>query len=180
MIITDDDYENDDDHRESYDDSKNGHSQFGGISKEDKEFAEVISFGDGHLREGEYKEAAEDFERAVDMDPDNPVGHIALGHAQFAAGDYRAAASAIRRGFELFPDWEQNKVDLADLYSDQGEFDNLLIKLEGWVDKNSGDHDARFLLAYAYYFSGHEDDAHTEFRKLHGEHPNDALVESFP
>ncbi len=71
------------------------------------------------------QEAAELFERAVQLDPNNPSAQSGLASVYAASGDFDAAIGAYERAIKLLPDYVRAYKDLALAYEGKMQADPL-------------------------------------------------------
>ncbi|KAL1411418.1 Small glutamine-rich tetratricopeptide repeat-containing protein 2 [Vanrija albida] len=62
---------------------------------------------------GKHEQAAEDAERAIDLDPSFSKGYSRLAHAQFSLGNYQKAVDAYEDGLKIDPSNANMKASLA-------------------------------------------------------------------
>jgi hypothetical protein len=67
-------------------------------------------------KRGEIREAMAQLERAIELDPDDPLPRIQYGRLQTLAMDYSTATSHLERAAELSPEDPQVWLDLVTLY----------------------------------------------------------------
>lgn len=105
---------------------------------------------------GDYLDAANRYERARRLAPENPLAILGKGHAMLAAGDYLSAAVYLVRGLEMFPQLATFKIDLTRLLGG-GEIVDIrradIMKQLGLYE----DARLRFLLGYIEVHTGNLD-----------------------
>ena len=102
---------------------------------------------------GRYTEAVGLFQEAVDADPRNVDGLLALAAGRFAVGEYSAAAKAVRDGVNLYPPIVDSAFDLRERYGRRADFPDQLGRLERHVRDHRDDADARVVLGFIRHFS---------------------------
>lgn len=128
--------------------------------------SEALARGEGWLRSGDFLLAAESFRRAWLATPDDYYAPLQLGLSLFAAqGRVSLAKAAISSGLARNPAWVERTVDLRESIGSKAH-EQAASELERLVVSNPGDHDARFLLAYARLYSGQAFAAHSGFSTL--------------
>ena len=105
------------------------------------------------------QKAVEQFERLVELEPDNPENHAGLGSLYRATEDLDKAEQALERALELDPAQTEAKVALAYLLLQAGKMRDAISALEEIVE--SGEDDPQHLegLANAYEQTGRYRDA---------------------
>jgi serine/threonine-protein kinase len=102
-------------------------------------------FEDVDIAQRRGREAAE---KALQLDPDLPEAHIALGRIQYTFDwDWAAAEASYRRALELRPGDVQARKRLFDLTSDHANFDEALEQMQLLVEQDPLD--ANLQLAYS-------------------------------
>ncbi len=54
-------------------------------------------------QKGEYREAVQAFQKAIQKDPDSEIGYLSLGNAQYKLGAYEDATDTFRHGIKINP-----------------------------------------------------------------------------
>ncbi len=78
-------------------------------------FNQYMTLAQGKLQSGNFYEAADQFELAVTVAPDNPLGRVGLGVARFAAGEPLTASLQFRRALQMLPPLMETRVDITSL-----------------------------------------------------------------
>ncbi len=128
--------------------------------------SKLVDLGDEHFAAERFRRAVECYRLAVRKAPADPTAAFALGHGLFALGRYDEAGRTLRRAVRLFPDIVAVAMNRRDFYSDPTVFERQLARLADHVRRNPTDTQARFLLAYNYYFSGRLAEARDHFAAL--------------
>lgn len=68
--------------------------------------------GQAFLQNGQYYDAANRFQDALLINPDDPTGHVGLALATFGAGEVRRSAAILRTAMERFPGLMQLRFDI--------------------------------------------------------------------
>lgn len=136
------------------------------VSSTPRPWPDLIQYGDTAFQSQEYSKAAAWFREATRQHPGRPIPHLALGHALFAMGNYRESSLALQQGLSLLPQWVGTTTDVRGFFSDRADFGRRLGDLEHHVSAHESDENARFLLAYVYYFSGQRSEALPLFWQL--------------
>jgi tetratricopeptide (TPR) repeat protein len=130
------------------------------------EAARLIKLGKEAFADEEHGRAAERFQQAGRMQPDNAEALFLLAQAQFALGKYREAVASIYAGMKLQPDWPNSTFDLRGLYANNPpELIEQLNSLRQAVEANPQEPALLFLYGYQLWFLGRQDEAKAFFRK---------------
>ncbi len=112
------------------------------------------------------------FERIVEIEPDNFENHVKLGILYRSAGQADKAEKAFRRAVELDPAQAEAQVNLAYLLLESRNFDEAISALEQIVASDDSNHRYATALADAYQQVGRFHDAARQFEKLLAEGRN--------
>lgn len=82
---------------------------------------EHYRLGDAHLKAGRIKQAVKEFQKAIALDPLNPVSYNYLGLAYFFDEQYSAAIQAFNRALQLNPNFTDVHNNLGLVYSEMGD-----------------------------------------------------------
>lgn len=115
---------------------------------------ELIDRGSRAFVDGRYAEARHSFLRAVMMDDSDGYARLFYAFASFAMGDYELAAVALRRSIAMEAAFATDPIDIRGFYPDEDTFKAHVSQLNGHIEANPEDKDARFVLAYVHYASG--------------------------
>ena len=112
------------------------------------------------------QKAVEQFERLVELEPDNPENHVGVGTLYRATEELEKAEQSLKRAVELDPGQTDAKVELAYLLLQAGKMRDGITALEEVV--NSGGDDVRNLeaLAAAYEQVGRFRDAAAVYARI--------------
>ena len=105
--------------------------------------------------------------------PNDPVLHEFRALCLFAQGDYQQSAAATYAVLSGGPGWDWTTV--SSLYPSITVYTQQLRALEKYSQEHPDAADARFLLAYQYLLTGHNDAASAELKQVVALQPNDAL-----
>ncbi len=145
-----------------------------------KEANRLVRLGRESFIAGEFGRAAEQFERAIRLNPAEALPHFLLAQAQFAAGLYTDAVRAIRAGLDRDPTWPAALFDPARLYGEKPErFVLHLMALKKAQADNPGNATLEFLLGYQLWFSGDKDEAKKLFRTAEKRLPDPGPIALF-
>jgi Tfp pilus assembly protein PilF len=121
------------------------------------------AFSDPHR---EYARAELRFQRAVEIDPKNPLAYFDLAQAQFALGKYREAVANIHAGLRLQPVWPASKFSVRELYGPNGDdFAEHMRLLREALTRRPDDAALLFLYGYELWFAGQEQEARQYFQR---------------
>lgn len=123
--------------------------------------AELLDLGEKHLLEMNYKQAADCFDRLIEVEPHNSRGHTGLAETYLAQGDIDKAADALRDGFESLPEDRDFLNDAAELYEgiagDAPENVDIYLNFSD-INAALGDGDAAFsVLEQGYMQTGSDE-----------------------
>ncbi len=124
---------------------------FAGVTQSAAE--QLIREAEEQVRQGQYYRAKALYERALMIDPLNPLILMGLGHATLAAGEFFSAALILSRAVEAFPAIGHLKFNLQSFITEEDLLDKRRAELERRLE-TSDDYRFRFLLGYAEYYSG--------------------------
>ena len=123
---------------------------------------------------GDYSQALQLTEQAIQSVPNDPVLHEFGALCLFAQGDYKRAAAVLNAVLAVAPgmDW----TTMSSLYPDVDTYTQQLRKLEAATNDNPDDAAARFVLAYHYLVVGHTDAAIEELKAVVEKQPGDQVA----
>ena len=118
---------------------------------------DVFDDGLAKFKAGNYQQALESFDAALNARPKDPVVHEVRVLDLFALGDYQQAAAALDSLLSSAPgmDW----TTMSSLYGNTDDYTAQLRKLEQYCREHHDDAAAYFVLAYQYLVLGSKDDA---------------------
>jgi tetratricopeptide (TPR) repeat protein len=100
------------------------------IKKQQPKFAEAfLASGELALEKHDYQLAAEEFEQAIKLDPDEPAGHYGLARA-FAPSETAKAEASLSKALELNPNHVDSMLVLLDAHVDAERYDEARELLE--------------------------------------------------
>jgi superkiller protein 3 len=126
-------------------------------------------------QERKLREAADLFQQAVDLDPENANAWNGLGWSRFNGGDSEPAVAAFEKAVELEPNHPAALNGLGQVYLSWGEFENAEKYLTKAVKKAPA---AEFGLARLYLLTGKYDKAQTFIRKALRQQPGDETLKA--
>jgi len=106
------------------------------------------------MLEGQYLQATDQYERAMQLAPANPMARVGHVHAQLGAGMFRSAAASLRRLLEAYPELIAAKYE-PHLLPSPDRLAWLEQELQRTIDTGRQDpRDPGLLLAYLGYQTG--------------------------
>lgn len=135
--------------------------------------------GESLLQIGQYYDAARRFERAVMLDPGNPLPNLGRGHALLAAGDYLSASLSLVRGLERFPEVTRFDVDLTAFFRNGEIIDIRRADLMQQLERRE-DPTLRFLLGYLEYYTGDRDRGLANLEKAARDADPGSMIRRYP
>ena len=128
---------------------------------------------DAFLR-GEYEQALQLTEQAIQKVPQDPVMHEFAAQCLFALGRYQQAATVLNALLAVSPgmDW----TTMISLYRSSDEYTAKLRALETHIKQNPQDVAAIFVLAYHYLICGHMDAAAQLLQRVVEAQPDDRVA----
>lgn len=126
----------------------------------------AIARGAKLMRDGQYREAIPEFQRAIGYEPRSSVAQRYIGRAHALLGEREQAVNAYRRGVSVAPDSVDARTDLARIYQQYGRLDEaekeyLAVQR---LDRNSVPTAAT--LGYLYLGQGRHAEAEAQFQRL--------------
>lgn len=106
------------------------------------------------------------FEKAIELEPTNPVFYTELGKLYLAAGDKEKAKDNFSKALEKKSDYEAAAVQLALLLEQENNSDEAMSRLENLIRINPLSVDARFQLGRIYFNKNRTDEAIDQFNAV--------------
>ncbi len=141
--------------------------------------ADAIIRAEKEVQEGQYYQAAQLYELASKLDPENAMPRLGHAHALFAAGEYMTAYQKLVRAIELYPAFGYLNFDLTNFIPDVNLIDIRRADLEKRLARQE-DYRLRFLLGYVENYIGLKQFALPNLRRAAGEAPKGSIVAQFP
>jgi len=104
------------------------------------------------LAAGEYRHAAQELRKAA-VSSGDAVSLFWFGQALVACGEYEYAYNVLSDSLTEWPTWLASGVDPAYGFGGDEQFDDVLHKLEGFVEEKPDQTEAQFVLAYELFFA---------------------------
>ena len=123
--------------------------------------------------QGNYRAALRQADRAIAVNPNDPLPHEFRALACFALKQYNEAAAGAYAVLSAGPGWDWTT--LSSFYLDVNIYALQLRALEQYVDAHRDQPDVRFLLAYHYLTCGHTDAAIQQLKAVVQLNPKDQL-----
>jgi tetratricopeptide (TPR) repeat protein len=123
---------------------------------------------------GDYEAALASTDAALREMPNDAVIHEFRALALFAVGRYQEAAATLYAVLSVGPGWDWTT--MSSLYPSRAEYTRQLRALEDTCAKTANDPALRFVLAYHYLTTGHEEAAAGQLQKLLAASPQDRLA----
>jgi tetratricopeptide (TPR) repeat protein len=125
-----------------------------------------VRLGDLYFSEARYKEASENYLRALTYAPEDASIHFVLADTLFALGDYHYAAFLIGRALVHDPEFARVEADKRRYYLDRSLFEKQLATLRNYLADKPYDAAAHLVLGYNLKFSADPEGAKVEFRRV--------------
>lgn len=122
--------------------------------------------GLGLNHEGKYPEAAEAFQRSIEIDPENPLAWLNLGTAQALSGDYGEAIDALKKALRLDPKLAMGYANLGEIYFKTGLFREAAEAYRAVLDLWPKNPNAHYKLGLAYLSLNDSGKAQAEYLAL--------------
>jgi tetratricopeptide (TPR) repeat protein len=113
-----------------------------------------------------YAEAASEFRKAVDANPESAAARVNLGAALTQTGDLDGAVEQFEAALRIEPGKANAHYNLAVLLARQNKHEQAIAHLRSALNVEPGDQSARFLLAQELNKSGRTDEALTEYARV--------------
>ena len=132
----------------------------------DSSNAAPYGMGIGYASLGRYREAIEEFIKALKTEPDNPEIYVNLGLAYYKVDRYRESIDAYKKALELGYTSKSIHERLGTLYLISGEYDRAIQAFQATIQLDSKDPKSHFNLAIAFFMKGDKDSAWQEYAIL--------------
>ena len=121
-----------------------------------KEAGDQITWGTNLARKGELSEAIAAYDRAIELDPNNPVVYEVKGYALLVLGRMQEAVESLRRSIEIDSSYIWGHYNLALAYWKLGERSMALEEVEKTLELDST---FRKVIIEHRQFKGYDDDS---------------------
>ncbi len=105
-----------------------------------------INLGNGYALQGKLKEAAESYNKAAAIEPNNPLPIYSLGVLAEQQDKFQEALSLYQRSVRLDPKFEDGYFNLAAMYANLKRFDEAKAALKKLLEINPAAEDAKAML----------------------------------
>lgn len=122
--------------------------------------------------EGASEWAVNSFEKAIDLEPNNPVLHTELGKIYIGLGDAVKAEEKFNKARELKTDYADASIQLSLLYESQGKMTEAVRQMEDLAKLDPYNTDVLFQLGRLYLNDGRTDEAIILFESIIKAFPN--------
>ena len=137
---------------------------------------EALSLGDQYRSSGLPDKAAEKYQEALDIDPENPEIYPRLGYALVEAQDFERAVRVYQRYVELRPKDCNSHASLGFAYLRHDMADQAIVSYEEALKLCRDDPNAYSNLGKAYLAGGYELEALEAFRRAIELNPGDVIA----
>jgi tetratricopeptide (TPR) repeat protein len=129
-----------------------------------------VHFGLAYLLwgQGQYEEAAQEFQAELDNVPNNTLALAYLANTDLKLNHPEAALPLLEKAIRIDPGMELAHLDLGILYADAGRRDDALRELKVAAKLSPDDVKVHWRLARLYQAMGRKDEATAEFHKTSG------------
>ncbi len=125
----------------------------------DAEADRQLDLGIVAFRDGQYGLAAQRWQRASELDPNDPLPRRLVVQAWFASGNYDQAVRILAMLLRKSPRQRLQDLQPRELYPRPGRFEQHLTELQSIVEEQPDNPTYWFLLGYEYYLDGQIDRA---------------------
>lgn len=136
----------------------------------------AVQDGAAAFAAGNYDKAQRRFIEAVMADERDGYAKLLYGFAAYATGDYEVAGVTLRRALLTSEVLIDQPLDVRTLYANQSDFETHRQALHAHVVAHPDDRQAKFVLAYLHYATGHPELAAIQFGELADSDKNDELA----
>lgn len=119
-----------------------------------------LQYGAYLARAGLFDEAFVQLRAAIDLDPDDPVGHGELATAHALKGDMAGALAPMEQALELAPDDSWNRALLGLLHAEDGDMERAAEQLLRAAQERADDPEVQVAAALAAVAAGWDDAGH--------------------
>lgn len=118
------------------------------------------------MKAGKYEEAAKQFMKVLDINPNDDVAHDNLGSALRGMGKINEAIDEFNKAKSINPENETTHNNLGSAYYDQKRFDDAVVEFKEALRINPKSESARINLGITYSDMGRTEDAIKELEKV--------------
>ncbi len=124
-----------------------------------------VDLGMEYSEQGQFDEAIAEFQKALELEPDNVDAQRNLGTAYFDQGKWEKAVVAYERAIEIDPNWDEAYGELAAVYAKLGRLEEAVAAGEKAIELIPDEASAHLNLGVAYKNQGQIDKAIIEYEK---------------
>lgn len=110
--------------------------------------------------------AIKSFEKAITLEPTNPVLHTELGKLYSVSGDKERGRAEFEKAKELKPDYVDSSIQIALIYESENNLDEAVREMESLVSVFPFNVDVLFQLGRFYFNSNRIDEAILQFERI--------------
>ncbi len=118
-----------------------------------------------YIEQKKLKEAEEQFQEAIRLEPDHALGHLMIGWLNFNEQKYQQALPFLEKANQLNPREANANYLLGKTYFELDRNEEALPPLESAIRLDPEHADSRFTLGYVYSKLGDSDKGEKEFQK---------------
>ena len=122
---------------------------------------------------GQYLEAIEDFNKAINLKPDYADAYYDRGYTYHRKDEYKQAIEDFNKVINLKPDYADAYFFRSHAYITQGRHDEAIQDLDKVIELSPNDVNAYFLRGHDYILQGKYNEAIQDFNKAFGLDPTD-------
>lgn len=98
--------------------------------------------------QGQYDEAAAQFEHILECQPDHARAHLGLGLVYCFVGRFEESLEELKRAVECDPDWVDGHLNLAKTYAMLGMYEEARVEFGRVLELHPGHPEAKKQLTY--------------------------------
>lgn len=122
--------------------------------------------GIGYVRKKDFENAIECFNKAIELDSQNPYPYLNLGIVYKRKKDYDLAIKNLQKAIELDPDLQEAYTNFIDIYQAQGDLEKANEYSHKALAVNRDNPDSIYNLGYTYFLEGEKDLALEQYERL--------------
>jgi Flp pilus assembly protein TadD len=130
-------------------------------------------YGIGLFLQGDLKGSAAAFQKAADVDPQNPDGWVNIGRALVQEGDIAGARAVLEKALALKPDLARTNFFYARILKEEGKYDQAISRLKLVLAQYPRDRVVRNELGRILFLQKRYADAVAEFQQTLSIDPED-------
>lgn len=122
-------------------------------------------FGMSYASKGMMREAIQEYKKAIQLMPYDPIPYNALGLAYYKEGMVKEAVIMYEKALEIAPKHRDARYNLALLYHEQGQIEEAIKQYKEILRRDGKDFDVLNSLGYAYFQKGIYGEAVSQYKK---------------